>query len=740
MFIGAAPGVGKTYTMLREAVSLRERGIDVVIGYVEVHGRPETAAQIDGLEVLPRKRIVFQNRVFEEVDIEAICKRDPDIVVIDELAHTNAPGSMFPKRYMDVEYLLDQGISVLTAVNVQHIEGIHQEAEEITGVRIRELIPESFIKRADEVAVIDVTPETLRQRLRDGGIYPPDKVNQALQNFFRKSNLSALRELALRVVAEDVDDRLQRSYSRRKIPGPVGVREVIMVCVSDYARAIKLLRRGRQMAMRMKADLYALTVANTAENLLSEKQRENREKLKELAEKYGADWVLEPLNDRQIGAVILETSDRLNVTQIVIGQPVPEQKWKYVWKDNPVRYLLRNLRYTDLRIVGWKDVPYSQSRGSRRRRTARDTQRNHGEHARSHGKLTIYIGAAPGVGKTYKMLQDAHDWKNRGWDVVIGLIETHGRQETAAQIGDLEVIPKKRIEYEGRVYEELDVDAIIRRNPSIVLIDELAHTNVPGSPREKRYQDILYLLEHGINVVTAVNIQHMESLHDKVEHITGVKVRERIPDWFVKQAREIRLIDVVPETLQQRLIDGKIYSTDKIQWALDHFFETANLAALRELALLEVADDVDQRMAEDRSAHRNPQERERILVCVNYRPHSEKLIRRGWRIADRLNAELYVLVVLFGDTLSDQESRDLERIEKLCEQFGARLIKRPPLKNHVGLTIVRTAEELQVSQLVAGQPVPPGNFIARLLTRNPIDYVLNHAEFVDLHIVAAQRN
>lgn len=740
VFIGAAPGVGKTYTMLREAVSLKERGIDVVIGYVEVHGRPETAAQIDGLEVLPRKRIVFQNRVFEEVDIEAICKRDPDVVVIDELAHTNAPGSMFPKRYMDVEYLLDQGISVLTAVNVQHIEGIHQEAEEITGVRIRELIPESFIKRADEVAVIDVTPETLRQRLRDGSIYPPDKVNQALQNFFRKPNLSALRELALRAVAEDVDDRLQRSYSRRKIPGPVGVREVIMVCISDYARAIKLLRRGRQMASRMKADLYALTVADTAENLLSEKQRQNLEKLKELAEQYGAEWVLEPLNDRQIGAVILETADRLNVTQIVIGQPVPVRKWKYAWKDNPVRYLLRNLRYTDLRIVGWKDVPYSQGRGARRRRTTRDTQRNHGEHARSRGKLTIYIGAAPGVGKTYKMLQDAQDWKNRGWDVVIGLIETHGRQDTAAQIGDLEVIPKKRIEYEGRVYEELDVDAIIRRNPSIVLIDELAHTNVPGSPREKRYQDILYLLEHGINVVTAVNIQHVESLHDKVEHITGVRVRERIPDWFVKQAREIRLIDVTPETLQQRLIDGKIYSTDKIRWALDHFFQTANLAALRELALLEVADDVDQRMTDDRSAHRHPQERERILVCVNYRPHSEKLIRRGWRIADRLNAELYVLVVLSGDTLNDQESRDLERIERLCEQFGARLIKRSPIKNHVGLTIVRTAEELQVSQLVAGQPVPPSNFIARLLRRNPIDYVLNHAEFVDLHIVAAQRH
>ncbi len=739
VFIGAAPGVGKTYTMLREAVELKERGIDVVIGYVDTHGRPETEAQIDGLEVLPRKTIRFQNRVFEEVNLEAICERKPDVVVIDELAHSNAPGSTFPKRYMDVEYLLDQGISVLTAVNVQHIEGIHEEAEEITGVRVRELVPESFIKRAHEVSVIDVTPETLRQRLRDGSIYPEDKVDQALQNFFRKSNLSGLRELALRFVAEDVDERLQRSYSRRKIPGPVGAKEVIMVCVSHYARAVKLLKRGHRMAIRMKADLYVLTICNSSEDSLSEREKINLQKLKELAEEHDAEWILEPRNDRKIGAIILEVAERLNVTQIVIGQPRSNRKWEHLWKENPIRYLLRHLRYTDLRIVGWKDVP-STSFTAPRLLTSGETPENSAANHRLRGRLTIYVGAAPGVGKTYKMLQDAHDWKRRGWDVVIGLIETHGRKETAEQIGDLEIIPKKKIEFEGRVYEELDVDAIVRRKPSIVLIDELAHTNVPGSAREKRYQDIEYLLDQGINVVTAVNVQHLESLHDKVEHITGVKVRERIPDWFMKLAREVKLIDVTPETLQQRLVEGRIYSQDKIQKALDNFFQTANLAALRELALLEVADDVDQRIHRIRERQGgDDSETERILVCVNHRPHSEKLIRRGWRIADRLKAELWVLVVLTEEHLSQQDERDLERIQRLSEQFDAHFITRPATDDNVGLTIVKTAEELHVSQLVAGQPLPPKNFISRL-RKNPIDVVLEHAEFVDLHIVAYARD
>lgn len=359
------------------------------------------------------------------------------------------------------------------------------------------------------------------------------------------------------------------------------------------------------------------------------------------------------------------------------------------------------------------------------------------------GRLTIYVGAAPGVGKTYKMLQDANDWRNKGIDVVIGLIETHGRPETAEQVGHLEVLPKRNVRVHEHTYEELDVEGILKRQPKIVLIDELAHTNVPGSEREKRHQDIEYILAHGINVVTAVNIQHLESLRDKVEHITGIRVRERVPDWFMDLAREIKLIDVTPETLQQRLMEGKIYAADKVDQALNNFFRLGNLSALREIALLEVADDVDQRLDEqlrrERGANQRQKTEERILVCVNYRPHSEKLIRRGWRIADRHKAKLYVLVVISDVQMTDEEKRDLERIQDLSGQFDAMFLTKQVRDNGVGETIVDVAKELRVSQIVIGQPLP-SRTLADKWRGNPVDYVLSHAEFVDLYVVSNSRD
>lgn len=363
------------------------------------------------------------------------------------------------------------------------------------------------------------------------------------------------------------------------------------------------------------------------------------------------------------------------------------------------------------------------------------------------GKLTIYVGAAPGVGKTYKMLQDANDWRDKGVDVVVGLIETHGRDETAKQLKNLEVLPKREVAWEGHVYEEMDVMGIIRRRPTVVLIDELAHSNVPGCERIKRFQDIVDILDHGIDVVTAVNIQHLESLHDKVVHITGVKVRERVPDWFMDLADEVKLIDVSPETLQQRLVEGKIYTRDKIEQALTNFFQIGNLSALRELALLEVADDVDQRLDEARDEENRRRfqtlrvvedSSERILVCVNYRPHSEKLIRRGWRIADRLKAHLFVLVVLTAEILNEQEQKDLDRMRSLSEEFQATFITRKGMNPNIGSTIVAVAAELGVSQIVIGQPLEVRNWWERWRP-NPVDYVLDHAEFVDLHVVSNSR-
>lgn len=741
LFIGAAPGVGKTYMMLRQAVTLAERGVDVVIGYVDVHGRPETAAQVNGLEILPRKQIELQGQMFEEIDVDAVVARRPQVVVIDELAHSNVPGSARPKRYLDVEYILDHGIDILTAVNVQHLEDVAEEAEEITGIKVREIIPTSFVKRADEIEVIDVTPETLRQRLRDGSIYSPDKVEQALNHFFRKSNLSALRELALREVAEDVDQRLQRSFDRSKIPGPVGAKETVLACVSFLERCEKLIQKAHRMAERMKGDLLALTILDAPDGERSGRATERLKKLEAVCDHYDATHIVAQRNDRKLGAVIIEAADRLNVTQIVIGQPQRRNHWM-VWRDSPVQYLLRHMKYVDVRIVGWKELAVQTIENDRSPAWHSLVEQSVAQKTLRMGRLTIYVGAAPGVGKTYRMLQDANDWLVKGVDVVVGLIETHGRPETADQIGHLAVLPKRILEMDGREYEELDVDGIIRRQPRFVLIDELAHTNVPGCEREKRYQDIEYILAHGINVVTAVNIQHLESLRDKVEHITGIRVRERVPDWFMDLAREVKLIDVTPETLQQRLEDGKIYSLDKVDRALDNFFRIGNLSALREIALLEVADDVDKRLNEQRLRESGGGGRrtwsDRILVCVNYRPHSEKLIRRGWRIADRQKAELYVLVVL-DEEMTEDERKDLERVRHLSEQFEATFLTRQAHDHSVGETIVQMARDLGVSQLVIGQPLPVRGWLGRL-RGNPVDYVLEHAEFVDLYVVSNARD
>lgn len=217
-------------------------------------------------------------------------------------------------------------------------------------------------------------------------------------------------------------------------------------------------------------------------------------------------------------------AERLNVTQIVIGQPARTRRWRALLAPSPVHDVLAQLTYADLRIVGWK-TPFSTATAAGSFPSDPPIKAS----PRPRGQLTIYVGAAPGVGKTFRMLQDARDWRARGVDVVIGLIETHGREDTRREIADLPIVPQKRMQLAGRTYQELDPDAILARRPQVVLIDELAHSNVPGSARDKRYQDIVFLLNHGIDVVTAVNIQHLESLTDKVAHITGVKVRERVP-------------------------------------------------------------------------------------------------------------------------------------------------------------------------------------------------------------------
>ncbi|MGF9964338.1 KdpD-like non-kinase potassium sensor [Bacillus rhizoplanae] len=355
----------------------------------------------------------------------------------------------------------------------------------------------------------------------------------------------------------------------------------------------------------------------------------------------------------------------------------------------------------------------------------------------NRGKLKLYVGAAPGVGKSYKMLFDAREIRKEGIDVVIGLIETHGRKETDDAIADLEAVPLKEIHYKGKVFQELNVEAIIKRAPQVVIVDELAHTNIPGSKHKKRYMDVEELLDAGIDVLSAFNIQHLESVHDIVEQITGVKVRERIPDFILQKANEIQLVDVTPEVLRKRLMDGKIYKEEKIQRSLSHFFTLNNLGALRELSLREVADDMDEKISQ--FAEEPIGVKEKILVCVQYSSTAEKLIRRGWRMANRLNAELYVLNVEREniESLSEAKKQVIAEWKALTSQFDATFLLEEAKGNKPADTIIQVAKQLQVTQILLGQSARTR--WEEIRKGSIVNEIMRQTTNIDIHIVADQR-
>src|SRR5438094_5023734 len=277
------------------------------------------------------------------------------------------------------------------------------------------------------------------------------------------------------------------------------------------------------------------------------------------------------------------------------------------------------------------------------------------------GRLKIYLGFAAGVGKTYEMLQEGQRLKRQGVDVVVGFVETHGRAETAAQVGDLEQVPRRRIEYRGVVLEEMDVDALLARRPTVALVDELAHTNAPGSRNAKRYQDVEELLRAGINVISTLNIQHLESLYDLVEQATGVKVKERVPDYVLAMADQIVNVDLSTEDLRERLLAGKVYPASRVPQALESFFTADNLTRLREMTLGEIAHLLDRRRREQ-GGEEQMSGPDRVMVCLSSgSPQAPALLRKGARVADRLNAPWYAVYIQTPGEEPERVSAALQR-------------------------------------------------------------------------------
>ncbi len=328
---------------------------------------------------------------------------------------------------------------------------------------------------------------------------------------------------------------------------------------------------------------------------------------------------------------------------------------------------------------------------------------------RTRGVLKVYIGSAAGVGKSYRMLQEAHELRRRGVDVVIGFIETHGRPETAALVGDLEVLPRVRIPYRGVALEEMDIDGIIRRAPEVALVDELAHTNVPGLRHRKRWEDVLALLDQGITVLSAMNVQHLESLNDVLERTLGVTVRETVPDWVLAQAEQVVNIDLSAEDLRQRLREGRIYAPEKVASALTNFFTEENLTTLRELALREVASSVDrvrQALLRREGGATAPATVDRVAVAMSSDPPmTAQLLRKASRIAGQLNSDWYCVHVQVPEERADRidaavQRRLVENIQ-LAQAMGAEFVKLESAD--VADAIARFAETRGVTLLIVGQ-------------------------------------
>jgi two-component system sensor histidine kinase KdpD len=351
------------------------------------------------------------------------------------------------------------------------------------------------------------------------------------------------------------------------------------------------------------------------------------------------------------------------------------------------------------------------------------------------GRLKIYLGFAAGVGKTYEMLQEAHRLKRQGVDVVIGVVETHGRAETAAQIGDLEQVPRSRIEYRGVVLEEMDVDALLARRPTIALVDELAHTNAPGSRNAKRYQDIEELIRAGINVISTLNVQHLESLHDIVEAATGVKVKERVPDYVIGMADQLVNVDLSAEDLRERLLAGRVYPKERIEAALANFFTLPNLTRLRELVMGEIAHRLDRRRQETEqgNAHGGA---DRVMVALSSRsPNAPALLRKGARLADRLGASWYVVYIQTpGETLEKIDAttqRQVDNTLELAQHLGG-----TPLTfkgADVVSTIAAFVQEYGITHIVLGKTQRP--WYRRWFGQSVLDRLLRATSGVDILVV-----
>jgi two-component system sensor histidine kinase KdpD len=635
VYLAIAPGAGKTRRLLEDAIRAQESGVRVMLGWIETKGRPDLDELAARIPRIPPRSARVGEAEFSDFDFEKALELKPGLIVLDELAHANLPGGAHAKRWQDALALRAAGIAVSGAFNIQHLETAAATAEGLIGYPVREIVPLSFLREADEVVALDVSPEQLEARLKSGAVVRAEDIARAQTSVFRPSTLRALREIMLHTV----DDLTVPEVVPRKT-------STMLALATGDGDLTAFLKKSSSVAEAL--DL-ALDVAIVGER--------NIETLAELSAQFDATIV--PLTDFDAAKPEL---NELKATVLAVPRGALANKLA-------TRSIERDVFVVDPLpgSIGDRELTFS-----RIAQTAADRLRI------GYGRLTIYLGAAAGSGKTYAMLDRAHQMKEAGIDVVGGLIETHGRADTDKKAEGLEILPRRIADCDGVKSSELDLEALLARAPAVALIDELAHTNAACDAHAKRYDDVLQILRAGISVITTLNIQHLEGLNDAVLRLTGQKVRETVPDEILTIADEVILIDTTPATLRERLRNGKIYRAEKIEDALSHFFRTENLAALRELAVREVV---------RARGTRRPAPFSRIILGVKARERDLELIERTARIALRLEIDLHV--VHATKSADAAKTRVVEALADATRRVRARwsvVVNADPAKALIGVT------------------------------------------------------
>ena len=701
VYLGATPGSGKTFAMLREGRDRREDGEDVVVGFVETHGRRRTAEAIGTLEVVPRITVTYKGTTLSDMDVDGVIARMPEVALVDELAHTNAPGLRHSKRWRDIEEIRAAGIDVISTMNIQHLDSVKDLVEQITGITVHETVPDTVLDAADDIQFIDITPEALRKRMRHGNIYAPERVDTALDNFFRPGNLAALREIGLRFVAERV------GTERGGVQAPP---EDVVVAVSGRASAEQLIRRAARLARRRHG---LCTIVHVHEHATSPDaddvtwQRLSKELQCGVVERDGVD----------IATTLITAARERGARHVVIGEP-KVTGLVGTMRPNIVDRVVEALPDVDVHVIARhgivaSDDPERPDPDSLLRRLQGD----------SHvvGNLRIYLGYARGCGTTTAMLDEARRRAGRGTDVVVAALpaSAHRLLEGLVLLGGANSPAARGI---------VDVPALLARNPDVAAVDDMAGRTTTG---ELVATVIPVLRAAGITVIATVAIGDLRST---VTGMAAMLDRDRnspvVDDAAVDAADEVELVDIVPTVLEERLRDGLIMSPQAALRALQTEFRPTVLATLRELTFRRVAQHTDRRLLSYMASKHiaAPWEaRPRVLVCVPPLPGQERLVDVAAKFAATRDDALTAISVRRNHR-TDAEKQLLGGYAARIHQLGGEFVTVDG--NNIAATIATYARDHGITEIVLMRT--PGSRQSRTLRR-----LIRLLVDVDVHILAS---